>query len=605
MLKRLKNMSVPHRLYAAFAIQVCLLVAASLFVYEHVSDIRSSVVRVVAVSLPLERAVQEMERSTDSFASAVMRYQNELDPHDKKRAQEAVERFSNSVDRFKKLARTNSQRSLLREIYGVHGELQLAGNGLMTTADELTASSNSIDLGVTDLTKELDENIAGIDRALPLAAELIEASYGIRGAMRQASAAARHYRLAPDAQLRNDALTATNTFTRHASVYDTLADSGLVYPWLAAARDRGNDVKSKVVEHFDLVDKNIRASRSFRSGASDVMARLTEELRPQIMQERAEVQREVDRAVAEAQAVVLTIAFAGLCLGAALAMWSSVGIMRPLQEAVRKLNETSSKLAASSADRSAGAQEQVASVAESMATVTEVARSAEQAADRATSVADSVRQTDQVAQSGRSAVGVAVTAMARAKDQTHSIAENIVALAEQAKAIGEIITSVNDIAEQTNLLSLNASIEASRAGEHGKGFQVVAGEVKELAGQSKMATRQVREILGEIQKATSSAVLSTEDGTHTVENAVDVVSQAGDTINSLAETIANAANAASQIAAHAAQQATAMTQIKSAMEDIDKVAQSNASSAKEIQGMASDLSGLGAELQALVRGSIG
>lgn len=605
MFNRFKNLSVPHRLYAAFAVQVFLLVTASLFVYGHVAEIRNSVVRVVSVSLPLERSAQEMERSTESFASAVLRFQNELDAHDKKRAQEALERFSQSVDRFKKLARTNSQRALLREIYGLHGELQVAGTGLMASAEELAQSADNINLGVSDLVKDLDTNVAGLDRDSPVAAQLLEASYGIRGALREASAAARHYRLAPTPQLRDEALSATNRFTLHASAYNSLADSGEIHAWLAAARDRGNDVKAKVLAHFDLVDKNVRNLRAFRTGTNDVMARLTEELRPQIMQERTLVQRDVDRAVAEAQAVILTVAFAGLCLGAALAMWSSVGIMRPLQEAVRKINETSSKLAASSAERAAGATEQVASVAESMATVTEVARTAEQAADRAASVADSVRQTDTVAQSGRSAVGVAVTAMARAKDQTHSIAENIVALAEQAKAIGEIITSVNDIAEQTNLLSLNASIEASRAGEHGKGFQVVAGEVKELAGQSKMATRQVREILGEIQKATSSAVLSTEDGTHTVENAVEVVSQAGDTINSLAETIANAANAASQIAAHATQQATAMTQIKNAMEDIDKVAQSNAASAREIQGMASDLSGLGAELQALVRGSLG
>ena len=91
-------------------------------------------------------------------------------------------------------------------------------------------------------------------------------------------------------------------------------------------------------------------------------------------------------------------------------------------------------------------------------------------------------------------------------------AENILALAEQAQAIGEIIATVNDIAEQTNLLALNAAIEASRAGEQGKGFAVVAGEVKALADQSKKATAQVRQILGEIQKATNTAVLSTEEG---------------------------------------------------------------------------------------------
>src|SRR5207253_4904915 len=98
-----------------------------------------------------------------------------------------------------------------------------------------------------------------------------------------------------------------------------------------------------------------------------------------------------------------------------------------------------------------------------------------------------------------------VEAMKKVKQQVEATAETILALAENAQAIGEVIATVNDIAEQTNLLALNAAIEASRAGEHGKGFAVVATEVKALANQSKKATMQVRQILGEIQKATNSA----------------------------------------------------------------------------------------------------
>src|SRR5207253_5050536 len=113
-------------------------------------------------------------------------------------------------------------------------------------------------------------------------------------------------------------------------------------------------------------------------------------------------------------------------------------------------------------------------------------------------------------------------------------AENILTLAEQAQAIGEIIAAINDIAEQTNLLALNAAIEASRAGEQGKGFAVVASEVRALADQSKKATAQVRQILGEIQKATNTAVLSTEEVTRGVASAIKVGGQAGQTINSLA-----------------------------------------------------------------------
>src|SRR5207253_3710370 len=111
---------------------------------------------------------------------------------------------------------------------------------------------------------------------------------------------------------------------------------------------------------------------------------------------------------------------------------------------------------------------------------------------------EAIQRTQEVGKAGRKSGEDSGAALGTVREQVESTAENILALAEQAQAIGEIIATVNDIAEQTNLLALNAAIEASRAGEQGKGFSVVAGEVKVLADQSKKATAQVRQILGDI-----------------------------------------------------------------------------------------------------------
>jgi methyl-accepting chemotaxis protein len=105
-----------------------------------------------------------------------------------------------------------------------------------------------------------------------------------------------------------------------------------------------------------------------------------------------------------------------------------------------------------------------------------------------------------------------IEGMKKIQTQMESIAESVVKLSEQSQAIGEIIASVNDLAEQSNLLAVNAAIEAAKAGEQGKGFAVVAQEVKSLAEQSKQATSQVRTIFNDIQKATTAAVLATEQG---------------------------------------------------------------------------------------------
>src|SRR5438128_3440680 len=110
--------------------------------------------------------------------------------------------------------------------------------------------------------------------------------------------------------------------------------------------------------------------------------------------------------------------------------------------------------------------------------------------------------------------------MARSREQMNSIAQIMVRLSEQNQAIGQIIATVDDLAQQSNLLAVNASIEAAKAGEEGKGFSVVAQEVKSLAEQSRQATTQVRAILSDIQKATSAAVMATEQGGKVVEAGV-------------------------------------------------------------------------------------
>jgi len=309
------------------------------------------------------------------------------------------------------------------------------------------------------------------------------------------------------------------------------------------------------------------------------------------------------RAASRMQAVLLLGGLVALLVGGVSAALLNRAVSRPLQETTGVLATSAAEILAATTQQAAGASESSAAVAETVATVDEVAQTAEQAAQRAKAMSEAAQRAAEIGKAGRKAVEESTVAMTAVKEQVESIAESILALAEQAQAIGEIIATVNDIAEQTNLLALNAAVEAARAGEQGRGFAVVAGEVKSLAEQSKKATVQVRQILGEIQRATSAAVMTTEQGTKQVTATAKQVAEAGQTIQVLGEAVGQSAQAAAQIVASAGQQALGMTQIRQAMANIHEAVQQNLASTKQAERAAHDLNALGTSLLELVGGN--
>lgn len=241
-------------------------------------------------------------------------------------------------------------------------------------------------------------------------------------------------------------------------------------------------------------------------------------------------------------------------------------------------------------------------VTETTATVNEVRATVTETAERAQSVAETAQLSVDISRNGTNSVLETIEAMETIRRRVEDIADNILELSEHTQQIGEIIATVNNLADQSRMLALNASVEAARAGEEGKGFAVVAMEVRNLADQNRDATIQVREILGEIQRATNSAVMVTEEGSKGVDAGQTKVHRAGDSIRELSQAIEDAAMAAMQIAASTRQQSIGMDQLTDAMRTIKHATSETVSSTMKVESSVNRLQETAKRVNAVLDG---
>ncbi|HET7061418.1 MAG TPA: methyl-accepting chemotaxis protein [Nitrosospira sp.] len=300
--------------------------------------------------------------------------------------------------------------------------------------------------------------------------------------------------------------------------------------------------------------------------------------------------------------LLLAVSLFAVLVGLTIGIHLSRVITRQLRESIAQLSSSSAEILATTSQVASGAAQTSAAVSQTTATVEEVKQTAQAASQKARYVSESAQKASNISQAGRKSVEEAIGGMHRIQEQMESIAESIGQLSEQSYAIGEIIATVNDLAEQSNLLAVNAAIEAARAGEQGKSFGVVAQEIRNLAEQSRQATAQVRTILGDIQKATNTAVLAAEQGNKAVEAGVRQSTETDEAIRLLSTSINEAAQAATQIAASSKQQMVGMDQVAMAMTNIRQASEQNVAGTRQAESAAQGLYQMGRKLSTLVGG---
>jgi methyl-accepting chemotaxis protein len=268
--------------------------------------------------------------------------------------------------------------------------------------------------------------------------------------------------------------------------------------------------------------------------------------------------------------------------------------------AASALTAAAAQILASAQEQAAAAGEQSAAVQETTTTMEEITRSGVQIADKARQVATAAEATSAASDAGLTAVLDASQEMRTIQQQAEAAAENVVALSDKTRAIGDIILTVNEIAEQSHLLALNAAIEAAGAGEHGRRFGVVAAEMKHLADQSREATVQVRGILGEIQKQIHTSVLLTEEAVKRIEAGKRQSDTAEATIRRMSDGIVDSVNAFQQIVAAAGQQQIGFEQVTLAAQQIRDAVEQATVGTRQLEMAAMNVNALSQQLRAAI-----
>jgi methyl-accepting chemotaxis protein len=266
------------------------------------------------------------------------------------------------------------------------------------------------------------------------------------------------------------------------------------------------------------------------------------------------------------------------------------------------LNSAAVDFLASAREQSALNGEQVAAYQETSATMQQVSKSCSQMSDRAKEITVTAEAVSIANTTGLDAVQKTNQTVEAIHEQAEAVAQNIVSLSEKTQAVGDILSTVNDIAEQSHLLALNAAIEAAAAGEHGRSFAVVAGEIKNLAGQSKAATVQVKTILGDIQKEINTSVMLTEEAVKRVDLGKHQADQAASAIRNMAANIDQSVQAFQQIVAGTNQQQIGFENVMQAMKDLSRGSEQAATTNRQAEKAAINLADLSKQLGAATEG---
>ncbi len=275
-------------------------------------------------------------------------------------------------------------------------------------------------------------------------------------------------------------------------------------------------------------------------------------------------------------------------------------IMRNIGSASDSMASASEELSASSEQMSRGVEEQANRSSQIATSATEMSQTVIDIAKNASAISSSANEAAQIAQTGATVVERSITEVKEISDTVDESAKLITTLGERSVQIGNIVNVIKDIADQTNLLALNAAIEAARAGEQGRGFAVVADEVRKLAERTAKATSEISGMIGMIQSEVGKAVESMDNASTKVEKGVEDVTMAGESLKKIVDSVAGLQNMIQQIATATEEISSVTEAVTGDIEAVARVSQETSASSHQVAQSASDLARISSDMHGIV-----
>ncbi len=275
-------------------------------------------------------------------------------------------------------------------------------------------------------------------------------------------------------------------------------------------------------------------------------------------------------------------------------------IVQSIASTAEHVASASEEISASAAQMANGSETQKDQVHQIATAMQEMSSTVHEVSESCNKAADSARQTSETARQGGAIVEDTLGHMRSIAGSVRETAQKVQELGSRSDQIGKIVGVIDDIADQTNLLALNAAIEAARAGEQGRGFAVVADEVRKLAERTTKATKEIAEMIQSVQTETRGAVEKMQSGTQQVEKGVEVTAKAGESLKQIIGQAEHVGEMVTHIATAANEQSSTTETVNANMDQINKLVAESAEGAQQSAQACEQLSSLALELQNLV-----